>query len=173
MAMATNNFEACLKFTLKFEGGFVNNPKDPGGATNLGVTLFTLSDFIGKKASVAQVKALTVKDVTPIYRKRYWDKVRADDLPAGIDLAVFDFGVHSGPMRAIRIMQRVLGLEDDGNIGDITLKIVRAADQLTLVKEFSAARLAFLQGLPVFRHFANGLTNRANLAEAAALSLLV
>jgi lysozyme family protein len=70
-------------------------------------------------------------------------------------------------------MQRVLGLEDDGNIGDITLKIVRAADQLTLVKEFSAARLAFLQGLPVFRHFSNGLTNRANLAEAAALSLLV
>src|SRR5687767_1827204 len=97
--MAADNFDASLKFVLQFEGGFVDHPKDPGGATNLGVTIHTLSAVLGRPATKAEVKALTPKTVAPIYRQRYWDKVRGDDLPLGVDLAVFDFGVHSGPKR--------------------------------------------------------------------------
>ena len=170
--MAANNVKNCLTFTLKFEGGFVNDPKDPGGATNFGITIFTLADFRKKKVTVKDVQNLTLKEAGEIYKLRFWDKVRGDDLPVGIDCAVFDFGVHSGPTRSAKVLQRVLGLEDDGAIGDITLKAVRAAEPVALIKSFAAARLTFLQSLPVFQSFPKGLTNRANLAEAAALSML-
>src|SRR5215208_1126468 len=99
--MAIGNFEACLQFTLQFEGGFVNDPDDPGGATNLGVTTDTLSDVLGRKATIDDVKKLTPRTVEPIYLQRYWTPVRGDELPFGLDLAVFDFGVHSGPARAV------------------------------------------------------------------------
>src|SRR5262245_16984588 len=104
--MAKGNFEKCLKFTLQFEGGFVNNPKDPGGPTNLGVTQATLSHFLGRQASIAEVKALTPQKVSPIYRLKFWDAVDGDELPVGVDLAVFDFGVHSGPSRGVIGLQR-------------------------------------------------------------------
>src|SRR5262245_15160238 len=74
--MAAGNFEACLKFVLQFEGGFVNNPADPGGPTNLGVTQTTLSAFLGRHATVDEVKALTPEKVAPIYRFRFWDHVQ-------------------------------------------------------------------------------------------------
>ena len=171
--MAANNFDASLKFTLQFEGGFVNNPKDPGGATNLGVTIHTLSQVLGHQATVADVKALTKETVAPIYRQRYWNAVRGDDLPIGIDLAVFDYGVHSGPSRGAKGLQRVLGLEDDGKIGDITLKRVREVkDAKAVIEQLCAERLRFLQGLAVFKSFGKGLTSRVEKAQAAALSML-
>jgi hypothetical protein len=97
--MAASNFDKCFKFILQFEGGFTNDPKDPGGPTNLGITQATLSAFIGRQATIAEVKALTPAKAAPIYRGKFWDHVNGDNLPVGIDLAVFDFGVHSGPSR--------------------------------------------------------------------------
>lgn len=169
--MAANNFDKSLKFVLQFEGGFVNNPKDPGGATNLGVTIHTLSAVLGHQATVAEVKALTATTVAPIYRQRYWNVVRGDDLPLGVDLAVFDFGVHSGPKRGAEFLQRVVGVADDGAIGEITLKAVRQVDPKAVIKALCADRLKFLQGLTVFKSFGPGLTNRVNKAEAAALKM--
>ncbi len=170
--MAADNFDPSLKFTLLFEGGFVNNPKDPGGATNLGVTIHTLSQVLGHNATVAEVQALTPKTVAPIYRQRYWNTVRGDDLPLGVDLAVFDFGVHSGPIRGVKGLQRVLGLDDDGKIGDITLKVVRKFDPKTVVETLCAERLHFLQGLKVFETFGKGLKGRVERCRTAALSML-
>jgi lysozyme family protein len=170
--MAANNFDPSLKFTLQFEGGFVNNPKDPGGATNLGVTIHTLSQVLGHNATVAEVKALTPKTVAPIYRQRFWNMVRGDDLPIGVDLAVFDFGVHSGPVRAVKAFQRVLGLDDDGDVGDITLKAVRQVDPKAVINALCADRLQFLKGLKVFKSFGPGLKNRVDKAQAAALSMV-
>jgi lysozyme family protein len=99
-----------LPLVLNHEGGYVDHPKDPVGATNLGVTIGTLSGWLGRKATKAEVKALTVKDVAPIYRHNYWDKVRGKDLPAGLDYAVFDFAVNSGPFKAASSLQTILGV---------------------------------------------------------------
>jgi lysozyme family protein len=175
--MAADNFDACLRFTLKFEGGYVNNPKDPGGPTNLGVTQATLSAFLGHAASIADVKALTPKAVAPIYRQRFWDTVKGDLLPVGVDLAVFDFGVNSGPFRAAIGLQRALGVADDGDIGPITIAAAKkfastAAGATLLVQRVCAGRLAFLTHLTVFKTFGRGLSNRVQKCEQAALSMI-
>ena len=170
--MAAGNFEKCLAFTLQFEGGFVNNPKDPGGPTNLGVTQATLTGFLGRQASIADVKALTPDTVAPIYKQKYWDLIGGDDLPVGIDLAVFDFGVHSGPSRGVVGLQRALSIADDGKIGPITIAAATKADPKTTVNAICDGRLAFLQQLTVFKSFGPGLTSRVTKCRAAALSMI-
>ena len=107
--MAAANFERALPLVLKHEGGYVDHPNDPGGATNLGVTIGTLSSWLGRPATKAEVKALTRATVAPIYRKNYWAAIRGDELPAGLDYAVFDFAVNSGPKRAAMALQRAVG----------------------------------------------------------------
>ncbi|MEA2858279.1 MAG: hypothetical protein QOC72_318 [Methylobacteriaceae bacterium] len=170
--MAADNFNACLKFTLQFEGGFVDNPKDPGGATNLGVTQGTLSMFLGRHATLEEVKALTPQKVAPIYKLKFWDHVNGDDLPIGVDLAVFDFGVHSGPARGAMGLQRALGLADDGKVGPVTLLAANAADPRRLINDICDERLAFLKQLKVFQSFKAGLTNRVANCRDAAESML-
>ncbi len=170
--MAAGNFEACLKFVLQFEGGFVNDPKDPGGPTNLGVTQATLSGFLGRQATIAEVQALTPEKVAPIYRLRFWDSVHGDELPVGIDLAVFDFGVHSGPSRGVISLQRVLKLADDGKIGPVTIAAANKADQKTTIDGICDERMAFLRALKVFEAFGKGLTSRVDKCREAALSMI-
>jgi len=111
--MAAGNFEKCLKFTLQFEGGFVNNPKDPGGPTNLGVTQATLSNFIGRQASIAEVKALTAATVAPIYKLKFWDHVGGDNLPEGVDLTYI-----GRPGRAMDRHNRLIGAPVDILLAD-------------------------------------------------------
>jgi len=170
--MAADNFGKCFKFMLQFEGGFTNNPKDPGGPTNLGVTQATLSVFLGRQASIAEVKALTPEKVAPIYRLRYWDHVSGDDLPVGVDLAVFDFAVHSGPSRGVIGLQRALNLGDDGKLGKVTLAAAKKADPEETINAICDERLAFLQKLKVFKDFGPGLTNRVKKCRKAALSMI-
>ena len=95
-----DNFNQCLDFTLQYEGGYVNNPHDPGGPTNLGVTIVTLSHELGRRATIPEVRLLTAGSVTPIYRKKYWNLVDGDELPKGVDLMMFDISVNSGAGRA-------------------------------------------------------------------------
>lgn len=175
--MAANNFSACLRFTLKFEGGFCNDPRDPGGPTNLGVTQATLSAFLGHACSIADVRALTPNAVAPLYRQRFWDPVNGDALPAGVDLAVFDFGVNSGPIRAVIGLQRALGVADDGCVGPITIAAAKKlassdAGAALLVERICAGRLAFLTHLTVFKTFGPGLRSRVLKCERAALSMV-
>ena len=94
-----NNFDHCLEIILHHEGGYVNHPKDPGGETNLGVTKRVYEEHGGTK----DMKDLTFEDVAPIYKKSYWDRVKGDELPAGLDLCVFDFGVNAGTGRAVKV----------------------------------------------------------------------
>ena len=96
--MAAENWEKCLKLILHHEGGYVNHPKDPGGETNLGVTKRVYEEWGGTK----DMKDLTVEDVSPIYKKNYWDRIKGDELPSGLDLCVFDFGVNAGTGRAAK-----------------------------------------------------------------------
>lgn len=170
--MAAGNFEKCLGFMLQFEGGFVNDPKDPGGPTNLGVTQATLSAFLGRQATIAEVKALTPDKVAPIYRFKFWDHVSGDDLPVGLDLAVYDFGVHSGPSRGVISLQRALKLADDGKLGPVTLAAAQKADPNATINAVCDERMAFLRKLKVFKSFGKGLKNRVDKCREAALSML-
>lgn len=169
--MTASNFEGALSRVLAHEGGFVNHPLDPGGATNLGITRATLAQARGRPVSVADVAALTRAEAAAIYRRAYWDTVRGDDLPDGIDLAVFDLAVNSGPSRAARLLQRVLGVAEDGRIGPRTLAAARAIDARTAVRALARERLGFLQSLATWPAFGRGWGRRVEAVERQALEL--
>lgn len=173
--MAANNFARALKAVLAHEGGYVDHPKDPGGATNLGVTIGTLSAWLGRKASKGEVKALTVEAVKPIYRANYWDAIRGDDLPSGVDYAVFDFAVNSGPARAAIYLQNIVGTAPDGKIGPITVKAVAAYvsrfGAAQLVNELCSQRLAFLQRLSTWPTFGKGWGRRVAEVRVEAMAM--
>ena len=100
------NYQKCLETILHHEGGYVNHPKDPGGETNLGVTKRVYEEWGGKK----DMKDLLVEDVAPIYKKNYWDRMKCDQLPSGLDLCVFDFGVNAGTGRSAKMLQIMIGM---------------------------------------------------------------
>ena len=128
MTAFPSQFENAVGLVLQHEGGFVQHPSDPGGATKFGITHATLARARGHPVSVDDVRSLTREEAIAIYRRLYWDAVRAEELPPGLDLAVFDLAVHSGPLRAVRMLQAVLGVEADGIVGPVTLAAARRAD---------------------------------------------
>ena len=168
--MAAETFDRALALVLELEGGFVDHPRDPGGATNLGITRATLAKARGTPVTVADVKELTQVEAGGIYRRLYWDSVRADELPPGLDIAVFDFAVNSGPGRAVRAVQAVLGANQDGRIGPKTLAAARAADPAETVRALTRERLRFLRALSTWAVFGRGWTSRTTRVEAAALA---
>lgn len=165
--MATLTFEDCLAFTLKYEGGYVDHPADPGGATNLGITQKTLSAWRGYGVSKAEVRALGKPEAGQIYRKQYWDTVRADALPAGVDLVVFDFAVNSGPARAAKALQRALGVDPDGVVGTVTLDALTGKDPRQLVTAICDERGKFFRSLSTFKTFGKGWMARLSAVRAA------
>jgi lysozyme family protein len=167
----TDRFPRALELVLVHEGGYVDHPRDPGGATNLGVTIGTLSGWLGRPATKAEVRALTVDAVAPIYRKNYWDAVRADDLPAGVDYCVFDFGVNSGPRRAIMALQRAVGVADDGRIGPITLAAVRRKSPEDIIARICSDRLSFMRRLSTWPTFGVGWQRRVEGVEREAVRM--
>jgi lysozyme family protein len=110
------NFQRALALVLKHEGGYVDHPKDPGGATNKGVTIATFRRYVKKDGTKDDLRRISDADVARIYKRHYWDAVRGDDLPDGLDYATFDFAVNSGTGRAPKYLQRVLGVAQDGVI---------------------------------------------------------
>jgi lysozyme family protein len=155
-----DNFEHCLKMLLHHEGGFVNHPKDPGGMTNLGVTKKVYDAWIGRESTEAEMRALTPADVGPIYKKNYWDKVRGDDLPAGVDWAAFDWAVNSGAGRPAKAIQRIVGATQDGAIGPKTLQAVMDVEPEKIVEGVYDIRQKFYESLKTFDTFGRGWTRR-------------
>ncbi len=169
-------FDACLTLVLGAEGGFSNDPRDRGGATNYGITLATLAEWRrsrdpGATVTADHVRELNVEEAKEIYRSRYWNVLRCDDLPKGVDLLVFDLGVNAGPARSAKILQEVLGVEQDGSIGPVTLNGLNACAPDKIIREFSAKRLDFYRGLADFGTFGAGWTNRTNRMLDAALAM--
>lgn len=164
-------FENAVAQVLAHEGGFVMHPSDPGGATNFGITRRTLSQARGAPASVEDVRRLTRAEAVSIYRRLYWDRVRAGDLPPGIDLAVFDIAVNSGLVRAGLLLQEVLGVQRDGMIGPRTVAAAWGADPHDVVRHLTRARLAFLSRLPTWPVFGRGWRRRVLAVEQDALRL--
>jgi lysozyme family protein len=165
-------FQRALSLVLADEGGFVNDPQDPGGATNHGVTLSTYRQLMKPGATVADLKNITAAELAAIYRKDYWNAICGDQLPAGLDYAVFDFGVNSGAGRAAKALQSLIGVTVDGSIGPKTLAAVKAHDTATLVKQLCNSRLIFLETLPTWGRFGEGWAARIARVEAAALKMV-
>lgn len=168
-----DNFDLCLTHLLAHEGGFVNNAHDPGGMTNLGVTRKTWQEWIGKPASESDMRALTPELVAPLYKKRYWMACGADVLQSGLDNCVFDCAVNSGPAFAVKILQRIIGVADDGVVGRDTAKRVNSLPTAELVDRYCATRLAFMQKLPTFNVFGKGWTKRVNAVKAESKAMVV
>lgn len=165
-----DRFSSCLAFVLLWEKGYVNHPDDPGGATNMGITLRTLSEWRGKPVTPADVKALERSEAEAIYRARYWKSVKADQLPRGVDLLLFDGAVNSGPTTAARWLQKVLRVSADGAIGPLTLAAATKADRLRLIEDVAWQRVAYLTDLSGFRSFGAGWLRRVEACRAAALA---
>jgi lysozyme family protein len=166
-----SNFEDCLARVLASEGGFVNHPKDPGGMTNLGCTKVVWEEFVGHPVSEADMRALTPEMVAPLYRRKYWDKVVGDQLPKGLDYAVFDAAINSGPGRAAKWLQQTVGVKDDGSIGPATLAAVAAQPVQALIAKYNDTRLQFLESLPTWPTFGKGWGNRVAHVQSAASQL--
>lgn len=169
-----NNFVACLNKLLIHEGGYVNHPSDPGGMTNLGVTARVWEEWVGHPVDEKQMRALTIENVAPLYKRKYWDAVRADELVSGVDYCVFDVAVNSGPGRAIKFLQSCVGATPDGGFGSITLALTKKAEQepAKLIEDYCAKRLEFLQSLKTFETFGKGWTRRVEEVKAEALKML-
>jgi lysozyme family protein len=171
IAPPASPFDNRLPVVLRHEGGFVQHPRDPGGATKFGITRDTLTRSRGRRVSVDDVRNLTEAEAGGIYRRFYWDAVRGDELPPGLDLAVFDLAVNSGPSRAVRMLQSVLGIEADGLVGPSTLKAARRANAEDAIRRLTRARLGFLARLPSWPVFGRGWRRRALAIEQEALRL--
>lgn len=172
--MSAGNFKESLRLVLKHEGGYVDHPKDPGGATNLGVTIGTLSGWLGRPATKAEVRKLTPDSVAPIYRKQYWDRVWGDDLPKGLDYAVFDFAVNSGPAKAVKSLQAALGMsksEQDGIMGLNTMRRAQQSNVDSIIVKLCDGRLAWLKRLKTWSTFGKGWSSRVNGVKKSALAM--
>ena len=168
------NFESCLKHLLMHEGGFVNHPSDPGGMTNLGVTARVWEEWVGHPVDEKQMRALTPALVAPLYRKKYWDACRANDLVFGLDYAVFDVAVNSGVGRAIKLLQSCVGATPDGGYGPATAALVEKAQQedpVRLISVYCSKRLEFLESLKTFPIFGKGWSRRVAEVKQVALAM--
>ena len=172
--MADARFDDCLAEIFRHEGGYVDHPADPGGATNMGVTRRTLARWRSVSPwwnlPKTEVQRLDRDEAARIYRAGYWDLCRAGDLPPGVDLAVFDFAVNSGPGRAVRCLQQVLGVVSDGLVGPITLAAAKRSSVARTVNALCDRRLGFLKALSTFPVFGRGWVRRVETIRGAALA---
>ena len=167
-----NNFAQALQVVLKSEGGFVNHPKDPGGMTNLGCTKAVWEEWIGHPVSEKNMRDLQPADVAPLYKRKYWDKVCGDDLPSGLDYALFDAAINSGPGRASKWLQEALGVKVDGSLGPVSLAAVQASDKQKLLAKFNDIRLQFLEALPTWDTFGKGWGRRVSEVQSSASKMI-
>ena len=157
---------------LQSEGGFSNHPSDPGGMTNLGVTKATWENWVGRESNEAEMRGLTAEKVEPLYKNKYWDAVRGDELKVGIDYLMFDFAVNAGAGRAIKTLQTSIGVPADGGFGPITMAAVKSFEPINLIERFSQTKEDFYQSLSTFDVFGKGWLNRVAKVKAEALKMV-
>lgn len=160
--MALSGFSRAMPPVLVHEGDYVDDPHDPGGETNQGVTARVYNSFRARKGQAKQsVRLMTTVERDAIYRAQYWDVIRGDFLPEGVGYVVFDGAVHSGTAQSAKWLQRALGVRDDGQIGEATLAAVGAhPDHDKLIAAICAQRLAFLRRLKTWPRYKGGWSTR-------------
>ena len=171
-----SNFDKCLQIILHHEGGYVNHPEDPGGMTNLGVTKRVYEDWVGYAVSEHTMQHLTEEDVAPIYKKNYWDRIKGDDLPEGLNLCVFDFGVNAGTGRAAKYLQTMIGTVVDGGIGPMTIRALDEHVSLIglqeTIEQYQENRQRYYEKLKTFKTFGRGWTRRVTETTMSAMKLI-
>jgi lysozyme family protein len=172
------NFTFTLKEVLKHEGGWADHPKDPGGATMRGVTLANFRRFVKPNATKDDLRKITDAQLQSVYKQHYWNAVRASELPDGLDYAVFDYAVNSGPAQAIKHLQRAIGVNEDGKIGPQTLKAIGAHTVKDVINSLSDIRMKFLKSIKnkktgelLFTTFGKGWTSRVEGVRKASLTM--
>lgn len=147
-----SSFDDAFNVVVSSEGGYVNDPKDPGGETKFGISK--------RSYPKVDIKNLTLGQAKAIYKRDYWDKVNGDALPHEVGLIVFDAAVNSGPRIAVEWLQQSVGVVIDGIIGAQTLKAVHAKGTMDCAVELTARRLVFMTHLPTWSHFGLGWSRR-------------
>ena len=165
-----NNFQKCLDLVLKSEGGWVNNPADPGGETNLGVTKKVWEEWVGHE--VKTMKGLTPADVAPMYQAKYWMACYAPQLPIGVDYCLFDAAVNMGPGRAVKLLQEAIQCMPDGTIGPRTMQLLDQKKPEDIVDAFSQRKINFYEGLKTFPVFGKGWLKRVEDVKFNALKMI-
>jgi lysozyme family protein len=169
--MAASSYDAALARLLAHEGGYTNHPSDPGGPTNFGITINDYRRYVKPGATAADVRAMPIADAKAIYKAHYWDAMRCDELPAGLDYAVFDYGVNSGIGRAVKVLQRLVGAAVDARMTDALLVLVARRDAADLIGRLCDERLAFLKHLKTWPVFGSGWSRRVGEVRTAALAM--
>ena len=165
-------WQDALANVLKHEGGYVNHPSDPGGRTNLGVTQRVWEEWVKHDVDEKQMRELTPEMVAPLYEEKYWQRVKGDDLPPGVDYVVFDASVNSGTGRASKWLQECVGVQPDGVIGPMTLRTVQSMVPADLVNLYCDKRLAFLRELKTWETFGKGWERRVEEVRSHALTMI-
>jgi lysozyme family protein len=168
--MAKSTYDEALRRLLVHEGGYTNHPSDPGGPTNFGITIQDYRKYVKPNATAADVRAMKLDQAKAIYRIKYWDAQRCDELPAGVDYSVFDYGVNSGIGRSGKVLRRVLGLPDNtSTVTDQVLAAVAKRDAKAIIVAINDERLRFLKSLKTWPVFGAGWGRR--VAEVRSFSL--
>ena len=175
------NWETFFKMLIKHEGGFTDDQRDKGnskgdghgneGSTMLGVTSWNWAKYTGKPAQKDVMRELTVDDVKPLYKKNYWDAVKADELPSGIDVSCADLCVNAGPGRAAKILQRSVSATADGAIGPKTIAAVYDFDPVDVLHKYYDGREKFYRSLDDYKIYGKGWSRRNTETLEKALGL--
>jgi len=165
------NFKKTIEYIFSEEGGFVDDPRDPGGATNMGITLNTLSAWRRHRVSPQDVRELTETEASKIYQQQFWNKIDGDNLPSGVDYAVFDFAVNSGPGRAAKTLQATVNQHEDGVIGAQTIEAISARSPVEVINALCDARASWLKGLSTASTFGKGWLARVERVRSRALAM--
>lgn len=169
--MTRANYPAVMAEIFKHEGGYVDHPSDPGGATNMGITFAVLQEWRGKPITKADVKALSKAEASLIYEARYWAPIKGDSLPAGIDLVTMDGSVNSGIGRGPKWVQTALHVTVDGKVGPTTITAANVANKAQVINDACDARMAFLRGLKTWPTFGKGWESRVKAIRSKALQM--
>lgn len=167
-----DTYQEAISKVFEDEGGYSNDADDPGGPTNWGITIADARMYWKSNATSSDVRRMPKSVAEEIYRKHYAIPLHYDDLPAGVDYAVLDFGINSGISRSAKYLQTIIGVNPDGTIGPGTLAAVTKSDPKALINRFYDKRLAFLQGLGTWSTFGRGWSRRCSEGRALALSMV-
>jgi lysozyme family protein len=168
--MTATNFDASLAFVLQQEGGWSDDARDPGGATQKGITFRIFQNWF-PRTTTNDLRNICDDDVARIYRGDYWDVMGCDNLPSGIDLMVFDFGVNAGPARSVGYLQVVVGTHRDGDDGPLTQAAAARMATTDVITKLNGLQIAHYRALPTFDRFGNGWLARSSRRVAAALRM--
>ena len=149
-------FDEAFHELLGHEGEYVDHPRDPGGATRWGVTERVAREY----GYASDMKVFPVETAKAIYRKQYWDAVRAEELPAPLRYPTFDAAVNSGVAQAVKWLQRTVGAVDDGKIGPETLRVANGSDAEKAARQMTGRRLRFMTELATWPAFGRGWSKR-------------